>query len=118
MGEELRIGIIGFDTSHVPAFTKLLNDPSDRFHIPGGRVVCGLPSFSPDLPASYSRVEGFKQEVVEKWGVRLVSSIEELLSQVDAVLLESVDGRRHLAEAGPVIAARKPLYVDKPLAAN
>jgi len=118
MGEDLRIGIIGFDTSHVPAFTKLLNDPADRFHIPGGKVVCGLPSFSPDLQASYSRVEGFKQEMTEKWGISLVSSVEELLSQVDAVLLESVDGRRHLAEAGPVITAKKPVYVDKPLAAN
>jgi len=118
MADELRIGVIGFDTSHVPAFTKLLNDPDDPFHVPGGKVVAGYPSYSADLEASYSRVEGFKQEVTEKWGVRLVSSIEELLEQVDAVLLESVDGRRHLAEARPVIEARKPLFIDKPLAAN
>lgn len=115
---ELRIGIIGFDTSHVPAFTRLLNDPTDPFHVSGGRVVCGYPSFSPDLRASYSRVEGFKREVTEKWGVDLVTSIDELLRQVDAVLLESVDGRRHLSEATPVIEARKPFYVDKPLAAS
>jgi predicted dehydrogenase len=118
MPDELRIGIIGFDTSHVPAFTRLLNDPHDPFHVPGGRVVCGYPSFSADLYASYSRVEGFKQEVTQKWGVRLVESIADLLKQVDAVVLSSVDGRRHLAEATPVIQARKPFYVDKPLAAN
>ncbi|MCD6291769.1 MAG: Gfo/Idh/MocA family oxidoreductase [Anaerolineae bacterium] len=118
MSDELRIGVIGFDTSHVPAFTRLLNDPEDPFHVPGGKVVAGYPSYSPDLEASYSRVEGFKREVTEKWGVRLVSSIKELLGQVDAVLLESVDGRRHLAEARPVIEARKPLFIDKPLAAN
>jgi predicted dehydrogenase len=29
-----------------------------------------------------------------------------------------VDGRPHLAQARPVIAARKPLFVDKPMAAN
>ena len=115
---ELRIGIIGFDTSHVPAFTRLLNDPSDPFHVPGGRVVCGYPSFSPDLRSSYSRVEGFKKEVTERWGVPLVSSIGDLLKQVDAVLLESVDGRRHLSEARPVIEARRPVYIDKPLAAS
>jgi len=118
MVDELRIGIIGFDTSHVPAFTRLLNDPQDPFHVPGGRVVCGYPSFSPDLHASYSRVEGFKQEVTQKWGVRLVGSIAELLAQVDAVVLSSVDGRRHLAEVTPVIHAHKPVYIDKPLAAN
>ena len=118
MTGELRIGIIGFDTSHVPAFTKLLNDPSDLFHVPGGKVVCGYPSFSPDLESSYSRVEGFKREMTEKWGVRLVASAEEMVKQVDAVLLESVDGRRHLEEVKPVIEAGKPVYVDKPLAAD
>ena len=118
MAKELRIGIIGYDTSHVPAFTKLINDPSDPFHVAGGKVVCGFPSFSPDLKASYSRVEGFKKDMATKWGIPVVSSIEEMLGQVDAVLLESVDGRRHLAEARPVIEAGKPLYIDKPLAAD
>lgn len=116
--EELRIGIIGFDTSHVPAFTKLLNDENDPFHVPGGKVVAGYPSFSPDLPASYTRVEGYKKELIEKWNVKMVSSIKELLKEVDAVLLESVDGRRHLKEATPVIKSGKPLFIDKPMAAN
>ena len=34
------------------------------------------------------------------------------------MLLESVDGRRHLAEAEPVLRADKPVFIDKPLAAN
>ena len=118
MSEELLIGIIGFDTSHVPAFTRLLNDPADPFHVHGARVVAGYPSFSPDVPSSASRVDGFRQEMVDKWGVTLTASIEELVAQVDAVLLESVDGRRHLAEIRPVLAAHRPVYVDKPLAAS
>ncbi len=113
-----RIGIIGFDTSHVPAFTKLLNDDSDRFHVAGGRVVAGYPSFSPDIEASASRVEGYRKQLSEEMGVKIVSSIEELLPEVDAVLLESNDGRRHLPEARSVIEAKKPLFIDKPLAAN
>ena len=115
---ELKIGIIGFDTSHVPAFTKLLNDAADPFHVTGARVVAGFPSFSPDLPASSSRVEGFKKQLSEEMGIKLVSSVDELLKEVDAVLLESVDGRRHLKEATPVIKAKKPLFIDKPLAAS
>ncbi|MBC7235716.1 MAG: Gfo/Idh/MocA family oxidoreductase [Chloroflexi bacterium] len=118
MGDELRIGIIGFDTSHVPAFTKLLNDPRDPYYVPGAKVVCGYPSFSPDVESSYTRVEEFKQEMVNTWRVELVDSVEEVVARCDAVLLESVDGRRHLEEARPVIAARKPLYIDKPLAAS
>jgi predicted dehydrogenase len=118
MADPIRIGIIGFDTSHVPAFARLLNDPGDPHHVPGARVVAGYPSFSPDLESSASRVEGFVRDVQEPYGVAIVDSVEALLEQVDAVLLESVDGRRHLEEARPVIAARKPMFIDKPLAHN
>ena len=34
------------------------------------------------------------------------------------VLLESVDGRPHFAQARPVIEAGKPLFIDKPLAGS
>ena len=118
MPETLRVGIIGFDTSHVPAFTRILNDKSDPYHVPGAQVVCDYPSFSPDLESSYSRVEGYQQQVCEAWDVGIVDSIDALLGRVDAVLLESVDGRRHLSEARPVIEAGLPLYIDKPLAHN
>ena len=117
MTDELRVGIIGYDTSHVPAFTRILNDASDPFHVPGAKVVCGYPSYSPDVVSSATRVEGFRQQMTDTWGVPEAGSLEELVSQVDVVLLESVDGRRHLPEARPVIAAGKPVYIDKPMAA-
>ena len=41
-----------------------------------------------------------------------------MCKKVDGVLLESVDGRVHLAQARPVIAAHKPLFIDKPLAST
>jgi predicted dehydrogenase len=37
---------------------------------------------------------------------------------VDAVLIESVDGRAHLEQAKAVIAAGKPMFIDKPLAST
>ncbi len=118
MEKMLKVGIIGFDTSHVPAFTKLLNDANDPFHVTGAKVVAGFPSFSPDIDSSASRVEGYKKELIEKWNIEMVSSVEALLPKVDAVLLESLDGRRHLKEALPVIATGKPLFIDKPMAAG
>jgi len=118
LGADLRIGIIGTDTSHVPAFTKVLNDATAPDHIPGARVVAAFKGGSKDVESSYTRVDKFAEEIKSKYGVEIVSSIEELVKKVDAVLIESVDGRVHLAQARPVIAARKPLFIDKPLAST
>jgi hypothetical protein len=118
VGADLRLGMIGLDTSHVTAFAKLLNDPNAKNHVPGGRVVAAFKGSSPDIESSASRVDGYTKELQEKLGVRIVPSIEELCQQVDAVLLESVDGRPHLEQARPVIKARKPLFIDKPVAGS
>ena len=110
-----RIGMIGLDTSHVTAFTRLINDPAKNY---GCKVVVGYPGGSPDIHDSASRVEMFKEQLRDKYGVEIVDSIEELCRKVDSVLLESVDGRPHLKQARPVIAAKKPLFIDKPMAGN
>jgi predicted dehydrogenase len=117
MVDPIRVGIIGYDTSHAPAFARLLNQPDVPYAIGGARVVCGFPSYSEDIESSRGRVEEYRS-ALSALGVREVASIGELLDQVDAVLLESVDGRRHLTEVMPVLEAGKPVFVDKPLAAS
>jgi hypothetical protein len=112
----LRAGIIGLDTSHVVAFTKLLNGPTPKAEVSGVRIVAAYPGGSPDIPSSRDRVAGYTQELRDKLGVTIVGSIDELLAQVDVVLLESVDGRPHLEQARPVFKAHKPLFIDKPVA--
>jgi predicted dehydrogenase len=115
---DLRIGIVGTDTSHVPAFTRILNDPNAPGHVTGGRVVAAYKGGSNDMKESYGRVDKFAEEISGKWGVEIVPDIPTLCSKVDAVLLESVDGRKHLEQARQVIAAHKPLFIDKPLAST
>jgi len=102
----------------VIAFTRVLNDPAAKNHIPGARIVAAYKGGSPDVESSRTRVEGFAQELAAKWNVEIVPDIPTLCKKVDAVLLESVDGRTHLAQAHQIIAARKPLFIDKPLAAT
>lgn len=106
----LRAGIIGLDTSHVTAFTQLLNDPHPRAELAGIRIVAGYPGGSPDIPSSRDRVEGYTKELREKYGVEIVASIDELLKKVDVVLLESVDGRPHREQARPVFKAQADLH--------
>jgi hypothetical protein len=115
---DLRLGIVGTDTSHVIAFTKVLNDPANPEHVPGARIVAAFKGGSPDLKESASRVEGYAKELATQWGVEIVPDIATLCSKVDAVLLESVDGRPHLAQAREIIKARKPMFIDKPLSST
>ncbi len=120
-GEEadkmIRVGIIGLDTSHVIAFTNILNREGAEGVLADVKVVAGFPGGTADNPSSFSRVDKFTQQLRDK-GVKIYDSIEAMLPHVDAILLESVDGRPHLEQARPVIAAGKPLFIDKPLAAS
>lgn len=110
----LRAGIIGLDTSHVPAFTKLFNNPKADGDLAGIKVVAGYPGGT-DMPASKDRVAKFTEQV-RGMGVEIVDSIPKLLEKVDVVLIESVDGRIHLKEAREVFQSGKLVYIDKPLA--
>jgi predicted dehydrogenase len=114
----IRVGIIGLDTSHVTAFTRLLNDPKAKGHLAGVRVVAAYPGGSKDIPDSANRVEKFTQQMRDEFKVEIVDSIEELVKRVDAVLLESVDGRPHLEQVLPVLKAGKPVFIDKPVAGS
>lgn len=115
---EIRVGIIGLDTSHVVAFTKILNDASHPDHVPGAKVVAAYRGGSPDIASSRDRIDGFTKTLQEEYGVEIVPDIPTLCSKVDAVLLESVDGRVHLEQVKPVFEAGKRVFIDKPLAAS
>jgi predicted dehydrogenase len=108
--------MIGLDTSHVPAFAKIFNNPKSTGDLAGIKVVAGYPGGT-DIPASRDRVKGFTEQL-RGMGIEIVDTIPQLLDKVDVVLLESVDGRIHWQEAPPVIKAGKPLFIDKPAAGS
>ncbi len=114
MAEMLRAGMIGLDTSHCGAFAKIFKENPDW----GVKVAVAYPSYSPDLESSASRIEQYKKAMTEEHGVKLTESIDELLEQSDVVMIESVDGRRHLKELRAVAPSGKPTFIDKPFAAS
>ncbi len=115
--DEIKIGLIGLDTSHAPAYARMLNDASYENHLTGARIVCAWPGGSPDVKSSVTRIEKFTEKVAS-YGVEIVEDIPTLLKKVDAVILTSVDGRVHLQQVKPVIAAGVPVFIDKPMAAS
>src|SRR6188508_250855 len=77
--KDLRAGIIGTDTSHVPAFTAQFNKTHPEWRV---KVVAAYKGGSPDLPTSADRVEKFAADIRDKHGVEIVGSIDELLKKV------------------------------------
>ena len=116
--KEIRIGMIGLDTSHVTAFTKIINDPKAEGPLANARVTAAFRGGSADIPSSSERIDKFTDTLTQQYGVKLYPTIAELCKNVDAIMLESVDGRPKVRQAIPVIDAGLPLYIDKPMAGS
>ncbi|MEO6909440.1 MAG: Gfo/Idh/MocA family oxidoreductase [Edaphobacter sp.] len=115
---DLRLGIIGTDSSHSVEFTRILNDAASPDHVSGARVVAVFKSGSPDVESSSSRIERFTAELKDKWHLPFVTRIGDLCPLVDGILIESVDGRPHLDQFRQAAACGKPVFIDKPLAST
>ena len=81
----IRLGLIGLDTSHSTAFSKLINGTGEEWSA-GFRVVAAYPYGSQTIKSSYERIPKYIDEV-QKYGVEVVNSIEELLDKFDCVIL-------------------------------
>ena len=90
--KQIRAGMIGLDTSHVPAFVKTINAPDATGDLAALRVVAGYPGGT-DFPASANRVEGFTKQLREM-GIEIVETIPELLAKARA------EAKRKLAGIG------------------
>ncbi|MCL6257813.1 Gfo/Idh/MocA family oxidoreductase [Aquiflexum sp. TKW24L] len=112
-----KVGIIGLDTSHSIAFTKVLNGHKDDQMYLGYHVVAAYPFGSKDIQSSIDRIPGYTEEI-QKMGLEIVGSIADLLQIVGVVLLETNDGKLHLEQALEVFKAGKRMFIDKPMTAS
>ncbi len=115
--KSIRIGMIGLDTSHCLAFADLLSKGDADPQLAGCKVVLVYPKGSPDIESSVKRVPEYTEKI-KAMGVEVIDDLDAMISQVDAVLLETNDGRPHLEQVIPVLKARKPVFIDKPIAAS
>lgn len=110
----IRIGMVDFDTSHVEAFTQRLNHVgvAESEWVEGAKIIAGWPGDSAIMP---ERIPGYTAKL-DEYGVELVGSLEELIGRVDAIMIESQQGARHLERVRPFLEAGIPAFVDKPFA--
>ena len=113
--EDVSVGIIGLDTSHAPAFTKIINNREEGST--GFKVTHAYPHGSRDIESSSSRIPKYTEEM-KGMGVRITDSIASMLNEVEVVLLETNDGRLHLEQSLEVFEAGKRVFIDKPMAAS
>src|SRR5699024_10560966 len=111
---DLRIGLIGLDTSHVEGFTKIFHDKNNPDYIDGGKVVIAYPGGSDDFAMSYNRIDKYTKLVQEEYGVEITHSIEEVAQKSDAILMTSVDGRIHEEQFESIVKFKRPVFIDKP----
>lgn len=108
----IRIGIVDCDSSHCVEFARRINHvgiDADQW-VAGGRVVVGCPGTSLLSP---ERVPGFTEEM-KQLAIPLVDNPLDMMGQIDAVMIESVDGSVHWERARPFIEAGVICFVDKP----
>ncbi len=112
----IRVGLVDFDTSHVAAFTQRLNHVGvgPEEWVEGAKVVVGFPGDSEMMP---ERIPGYVEQFTG-YGVPLAERSEDLLGQIDAVMITSQQGARHLPRARPFLEAGLPTFIDKPFAGN
>jgi len=116
MASDLKIGIIGLDTSHTVAFTKLLQgDVPAEQKVEGMRVVNAM-----RFPSPFQAEEGQdeRQAQLEGMGVTMKATVPELAEGMDALFLEINDPALHLEFFEQVAGLGLPIFLDKPLAAN
>ena len=114
----IRIGMVGFDTSHVVEFTKRINhfDVDEKFWVEGARIVAGYPG--KPTPAASQEIINERTKILKGYGVEIVDKPEDLIGRVDAVMIEYNEGAKHLEASRPFMEAGLPVFIDKPLACS
>lgn len=117
IAQELKVGIVGLAV-HSAAFSQILNDPNKGSDLAGCRITALYhPPGNPDVDFTKEQLDKFQEDIVAM-GVKIVSSMKEMIGMVDVVMIETNDGRPHLEEVLPALKAGKPVFIDKPVGAT
>lgn len=115
MSKELKIALVGLDTSHSIEFARRMQAPDcpKEQKVEGMRAVSCLRFDTP-----FQSKEGLdgRQRQLEDWGVKVTLSFDEAVADCDAVMLEINDPAFHLEYFKRCATLGKRLFIDKPLA--
>lgn len=111
--KEIRIAVIGMDTSHAVQLPKLMQDPESEFKISGMRVTRAMRFETPfQNKAGLDEREAYLRSI----GVEVTEDFEYAIGDCDAIMIEINDPSLHLEYFEKVAALGKPVFLDKPFA--
>jgi len=101
----MNIGIIGAENSHCATVAKLVNV---------NKAVRGV-----QVTHVWGETRTFAVKAAEAGQIpTIVRRPEDMIGQVDGVMIDHRDGKFHLAVARKFVAARMPVFVDKPMSTS
>ncbi|NMA95015.1 MAG: Gfo/Idh/MocA family oxidoreductase [Clostridiales bacterium] len=117
MKDEIKVAIIGLDTSHSVEFPRRMQSPdvADEQKVEGMRAVSCLRFMT---PFTDEEVLNERQVQLESWGIKVTEDFDEAVSDCDAIMLEINDPAYHLEYFKKCVDLGKPIFLDKPLADN
>ena len=115
MARDLRIGIIGLDSSHTVEFTRRFQAPDCP---PDQRVAGVTVTRCMRFETPFQDRAGLdgRQQELEGWGVEVTEDFDTAVAGADAVLIEINDPSLHLEYVRRCAGLGVPLFLDKPLA--
>jgi len=115
MSKQIRVAIIGLDTSHSTAFPQLMQDPStpEKLQVKELRAVSCMRFETP-----FQGKEGLdkRQAYLESIGIPVTENFDEAVADCDAIMLEINDPSLHLEYFEKCAPLGKPVFLDKPFA--
>ncbi len=117
MDTEIRVAVIGLDTSHSLEFTRRMQAPDcpEDQKVKGMKVVNCMRFSTP-----FQSEEGLdeRQKQLEEWGVKVTVDFNEAVADCDAIMIEINDPSYHLEYFTKCAEFEKPIFLDKPMADN
>ena len=112
---ELKVAIVGLDTSHSIEFSRRMNDPNcdPKIKVNGLKAISCMRF---ETPFQDKKGLDARQKQLESWGVKVTESFDECVADCDAIMLEINDPAYHLEYFKKAIKLGKPIFLDKPMA--
>jgi predicted dehydrogenase len=115
MTEDLKVAIIGLDTSHAVEFARRMQAPdcAPEMKVAGMKAVSCLRFATPFMDEAGLDE---RQKQLEAWGVQVTTDLAEAVADCDALMLEINDPAYHLEYFQKCAGLGKPIFLDKPMA--